>query len=164
MPVFDKLNSQVYGWGGWPKGKPATYRGGIEDQNVNKVFSSAKVCPSIVEPHTTAFGIDIPERMFKIPLAGGFTVLDPCVGIERFVPKDVFPIAKNPSHYLDLIMYYVKNDKIREDLKKKQRLAIMKDHTYFSRIQGFLRFGRFPAEADEAQRKVDELCSGIITS
>lgn len=164
MPVFNKLNSQVYGWGGWPKGKPLTYRGGIEDQHVNKIFSSAKVCPSIVEPHTTTFGIDIPERMFKIPLAGGFTVLDPCAGIERLVSRDVFPIAKNPSHYLDLIAYYVKNDKIREDLKKKQRLAIMKDHTYFSRIQGFLKFGRFSTEADEAQRKVDELCSGIITS
>jgi hypothetical protein len=50
IPAVSKLNSQVYGWGGWPKGPK--FRGSIGDMDVNKLFSSAKICPSVVEPHT----------------------------------------------------------------------------------------------------------------
>lgn len=154
VPVINKENAKVYGWGGW---KHPKYCGRINDPDVNKLFSSAKVCPSIVEPHTSRTGIDIPERMFKVPLAGGFTILDPCKGIERYVNTSVFPLAKNPSDYHRLIKHYITHDAEREELKKKQRREILSKHTYFTRIQGFLKFSGYEDEAREAQKKVDEL-------
>lgn len=154
VPVLNKHNSKVYGWGGW---KHPAYGGQINDGDVNKLFSSAKVSPSMVEPHTSRYGIDVPERMFKVPLAGGFTVCDPCNGLKRYVSPDVFPMASNVKEYADLIHHYINADADRERLKKEQRKAIMKDHTYFSRIQAFLRFSGHHEEAQEAQNKVEEM-------
>jgi hypothetical protein len=159
VPIFKQHKSRVFGWGGWKGIIPNP--GPIDDKNVNKLFSSAKVCPAIVEPHTSRYGIDIPERMFKVPLGGGFVVCDPCKGLTRFVSKDVFPIAKNPAHYKKLIEHYVNNDAERIKLQKQQRLAIIKDHTYFSRIQTFLRFGGFEEEAEEAQKFVASMVEGV---
>jgi hypothetical protein len=154
VPVLDKTKAKVYGWGGW---KHPKYLGQIKDEDVNKLFSSAMVCPSMVEPHTSRYGIDIPERMFKIPLAGGFTICDPCEGLDRYVNPEIFPIAKDVDDYARLINYYIKHDGERIKLRRKQRLEILKEHTYFSRIQGFLRFSGYEAEAEEAQDAVIRL-------
>jgi hypothetical protein len=159
-PVVARTNAQVYGWGGWPKGPK--FRGPIIDEEVNKLFSSAKICPSLVEPHTSRYGIDIPERMFKIPLGGGFTICDPCAGIGRYVSPDIFPLAQDPGHYAQLVDFYLKNDAKREELRKEQRKAILKDHTYFSRIQGFLKVSGYPEEAGEAQKKVEQLLNAVV--
>lgn len=158
MPVLNQKNAKIYGWGGW---KHPKYKGTINDQNVNKLFATATICPSIVEPHTTRYGIDIPERMFKIPLAGGFTVCDPCAGLERYVSPKIFPIAKNPKDYADLIDYYLKNDDMRIRLKVEQTKAILKDHTYFTRIQGFLKFSGYDGEAKESQKHVEKMLISI---
>lgn len=157
LPVIQSANAKIYGWGGW-KHIGAKYKGPVKkESDVNKVFSSSKVCPSVVEPHTTRYGIDIPERMFKVPLGGGFTVCDPCKGLERYVDKNIFPIADNPNHYRDLILYYIKNDSKRIELQKKQRKAILENHTYHTRIQGFLNVSGFKEEALKAQERVKEL-------
>jgi hypothetical protein len=160
VPAINEHDSKIYGWGGWKNN--SKYQGPINDDDVNKLFSSAKVCPSIVEPHTSRYGIDIPERMFKIPLAGGFTILDPCEGIERYISSDIFPIAKNPNDYRKLITYYINHDEERERLQKQQNLVTLQNHTYFSRIQGFLRFSGYEAEAEEAQEKVNGLINDLV--
>jgi hypothetical protein len=160
LPVLKRTKSQVYGWGGW-KGMPF-YKGQAKDDMVNRLFSSAMVCPSMVEPHTTRYGIDVPERMFKVPLGGGFTICDPCKGLGRYVSREIFPMANNPKEYSDLINYYIKNDAERIALKKKQRKAILKDHTYFARVQGFLRFSGYEEEAEDAQKKVLELVNEVV--
>jgi len=160
MPVIKSCSSQVFGWGGWPKGPK--FKGPANDGMINKLFSSAKICPSIVEPHTSRYGIDIPERMFKVPLGGGFTICDPCKGIGRYVDTKIFPLAKNAKNYLDLVKHYLKHDAEREKLRILQRKAILKDHTYFSRIQGFLRFSGHDREAEEAQKKVEQLLNAVV--
>lgn len=160
VPVINQFDSKVFGWGGWKNQRK--YCGQIADGDVNKLFSSAKICPVVVEPHTSRYGIDIPERIFKVPLAGGFVICDPCNGLERYVPKHIFPIAKNPRDYRNLIIYYLKHNSQRQDLQKRQRLEILKNHTYFTRIQGFLRSSGYPEEAEEAQKKVDELVNAMV--
>ena len=155
LPVLKKKKSKVYGWGGW-RGMPF-YKGQAHDNMVNRLFSSAKVCPSVVEPHTTRYGIDVPERMFKVPLGGGFTICDPCKGLGRYVPQDIFPMAKNPQDYARLIDYYLSHDNERNQLKQEQRKIILQNHTYFNRIQGFLRFSGFEEEAEKAQEASDDL-------
>lgn len=159
IPVINKVDAQVYGWGGWQTPK---YKGQIKDGNVNKLFSSAKICPSIVEPHTSRTGIDIPERMFKVPLGGGFTICDPCKGLERYVPKKIFPMASNPQEYEDLIRYYLVNDSERERLKKEQRRFILNNHTYFNRAIDFLKFAGYGSEAAEAKEKTERLINEMV--
>jgi hypothetical protein len=158
MPVIRNNNiiTKIWGWGGW-KHIGRKYQGSIKyELDVNTLFSSAKVCPSVVEPHTSRYGIDIPERMFKVPLGGGFTICDPVKNLDKYVDYNTFITSRNPTEYLEQIIYYINSDKARIDLAKKQRLAVLKDHTYLHRIQGFLRQSGYNSQADEAQKLADK--------
>jgi len=160
VPVLNNTNSIIYGWGGWQGHK--SYCGPIKNNKVNLLFSSAKVCPAVVEPHTARYGIDIPERMFKIPLGGGFVVCDPVKNLNKHVPLETFPMANNSKHYGELISYYLKNSKDRLNLKQQQRLEILKNHTYFSRIQGFLNVIERRDLSAKAQKRVELLVNEVV--
>ncbi len=71
-------------------------------------------------------------------------------------------MAKNPSEYFELIFHYLRNPEEREDLKKKQRIEVLKNHTYFTRIQGFLRATGYTKQAEGAQRKVEGLVNAVV--
>lgn len=154
LPALNKYDSKVYGWGGWHH---KAYKGVINDNDVNKLFSSAAICPSIVEPHTSRYGIDIPERMFKVPLGGGFTICDPCCGIARYVNMDIFPVALSTTEYLEIIENYLCNKDKRLELKEKQRQFMLKHHTYFSRLETMLKTIGYDSQAIEMGNKVKEL-------
>ena len=155
MPVLNKYDSQIYGWGGW---KHPKYKGRIQNEgDVNKLFSTAKICPSITEPHTTRYGIDIPERMFKVPLGGGFTICDPVVNLDKYVDPKIFPTAANPQTYMSLIEHYLNHPAERMELKSKQRDYILKNHTYFHRIKGFLSASGYDQYLTEIDQKINEL-------
>lgn len=146
LPVIRKFKSQVWGWGGWDN--VSQYRGVIKDGEDRKLFSTANICPSIVEQHTSDYGIDVPERTFKVPLCGGFTICDSIKGfLGRYVSADAFPMANNPKEYLELCQYYLKHNEKRQQLAAKQRQEILKDHTYFSRINTFLGASGFNEES-----------------
>lgn len=153
-PVVTTFNSQIYGWGGWSH---PNYRGQIKDEDVNKLFSSAAICPSITEPHTTRYGIDVPERMWKVPLGGGFTILDPFAGVENYVDTSIFPVARDPSHYFQLVKYYLDHADEREELKLAQRKYVLENHTYFHRISRMLSDLGFIDEAEACDVKIAEI-------
>lgn len=146
MPLLKKHKCGVFGWGGWP---PPSRK--ITDSEGNRLFASSKVCPSVSEPHTTLYGIDIPERIFKVPLSGGFTISDPVKGIER-ITKDVIPLAKNPQQWFDIIEHYLKHDDERRELAKRQREHMLQNHTYFDRMANLFRS---IGEDEAAQRCID---------
>lgn len=154
LPAINKFDAKVFGWGGWRHPK---YKGVITDENINKLFSSARVCPTVVEPHTTRYGIDIPERIWKIPLGGGFVVCDPCAGLTNYVDPAVFPIARDPANYIELIDHYLKHESERTLLANKQRKAILANHTYFTRIQGILIRAGYHEEVTAAQKMVEAI-------
>lgn len=160
MPVLNAYNSIIYGWGGW--GNHPKYRGHIKNEDVNVLLSSAKVCPSIVEPHTSRYGIDIPERMFKVPLGGGFTICDPVENLNRYISYDVFPTARNPNEYYDLVGYYCEHNDDRERLKRLQRHWILKNHTYLNRIQRILKICGYDKQAVEAQERVEFYVNSMV--
>ena len=57
------------GWGGWQGVKQ--YKGVLPESDSGRRFlSSALVGPCVCESHTTKYGIDVPERFFKVALCG----------------------------------------------------------------------------------------------
>lgn len=155
VPVLLSTKSQVYGWGGWQK-FPKN-RGKIATADVSKLFSSAKVCPAVVEPHTSRYGIDIPERMFKVPLGGGMVVCDPVANLRHYDPHGAFPMAANPKEYKDLVHHYLEHPEERAAKKAKQRKLVLERHTYFSRIKEFMLAAQYFEDAQKAQDKINDL-------
>lgn len=128
VPLLRKYKTQIYGWGGWGNRS----RGHIADADVPKLFASAKISPSISEPHSVHHPVDIPERVMKVPACGGFTIHTPSVGIQDLF-GDTVPMAKDPTDWFRLIDHYLTHPDEREEAAAWQRDTILRRHTYFDR-------------------------------
>lgn len=155
LPVLNSARSAVWGWGGWDK--MPFYKGKADNNNLNAIFSSAKVCPTIVEPHTTKYSVDMPERIFKLGLCGAAIVSDPVFGLEHYYSNKAIKMATNPTQFKDYCMHFINNETDRIAHGKQVRLETLKNHTYFSRLQPLLRALGFNKEADIMQNKVNEI-------
>jgi hypothetical protein len=128
LPLFNKYNCRIYGWGNtWKNNKK------INDNDLPKLFSSAKICPSISESHSVTSPIDIPERVFKIPASGGFTIHTPSPAIKDMFGDNI-PMANNTNEWFEMIKHYINNHSEREKMKIKERNIILSKHTYFDRM------------------------------
>jgi spore maturation protein CgeB len=133
VPLIKTKKSLIYGWGNtWGNNKA------ISDNEVPILFSTAKICPSVSEGHTSIHPVDVPERVFKVPAGGGFTIHTPSPAINDLF-GDAVPMAKNPAHWMELIEFYLKNDKARIEQAKKERECILEKHTYFDRCLGIAK-------------------------
>ena len=131
-PLFNKA-CLIYGLGNvWGNGLT------IADIDVPSLFSSAKICPSVSESHAVHHPIDIPERVYKVPAAGGFTIHTPSPAIPDMF-GDVIPMATDVQHWLDLVNYYLANEDKRRQLAKRQHEAVLDSHTYFDRCTAIAR-------------------------
>ncbi|MBD3407206.1 MAG: glycosyltransferase [Candidatus Lokiarchaeota archaeon] len=152
-PARKKFGMTIYGWGGWNKRSG----GPISDDRVVKLLSSAKICPCIHEPHTSTYGIDIPERVFKVPLCGSMAICDPSAKLHEYFPCDTMPMAKNTNEYISLIEYYLKHDIERNNMIKKQRICVLKYHTYLSRIKTIFAGLGLIEECIKIQKHIEDL-------
>lgn len=160
IPVVKKHNSVWLGWSG-PKG---LWKGKATQLQIIQLFHSAKVCPVVVEPHTTKYGIDIPERIFKVAACGALVVADPCYGIDRYFPGDSLVLANSPQNYVDLCNKWVKaSDDERVHQARKLQREVLAKHTYFNRIQTLLNALGYKEEASAYNSVIDKLLNGMPT-
>ena len=127
VPLLKKYKCQVYGWGGWGNKKV------INDDEVAKLFSTAEICPSVSESHTRIHPVDVPERLFKVPAGGGFTIHSPTPAMKDLFGSEL-PMAKDQDDWFRLIDFYLQNPEERMATAVKQRQTVLDRHTYFDRI------------------------------
>jgi hypothetical protein len=104
----------------------------------NEVFNSANICPNISEPHSYQIG-DYIERLFKVPCAGGFLISDNVKDLQLIYPNNIVPIFKNYNEFLQMIDFYSFHKELRDELLKKQKEHVLKNHTYFHRVSKILK-------------------------
>lgn len=136
VSLFDRFPKHiaVYGWGGW---SDKSYYKGVLDKNDSgcQFLSSAKVCPCICEPHTSRYGIDIPERFFKVALCGSLPIIDYVYGFDRYCEN--YLMGSNIDEYHNLIINYAFNSDFEEKrnlMIKNIRKEVLKNHTYHNRM------------------------------
>lgn len=129
LPVLDKTNFKLHGWGDWPEGYCS---GQLPNSEVSSFLGSGKIGPCVSEEHTHKYGMDIPERMYKVALCGSLIIHDNVPAVNRYIESAV--VAVSPQDYLDLVMYYIENDDERTELIEKQRNEVLDKHTYHHRI------------------------------
>lgn len=154
-PVARALDCRIYGWSKYPGDYKA--RGPIQSPNDRKLFSSVKVAPCISEPHTTATGIDIPERIFKVSLCGAVAISDPVKDMQRHFSADALVMPKDPAHYLEACKYYLQDEPRRRAKARKQMEEVLSKHTYLHRISGLFEALGYKENASEALVKAEEI-------
>jgi hypothetical protein len=159
LPVIEKFKNKIAikGWGGWNGVKQ--YRGPLPNgESGRKFLSSALVGPCVCEPHTTKYGIDIPERFFKVALCGSLPILDRISGFNRYC--DNYVMANDPKEYVKLILNYSCNkDYVDEgiNLAKKIRKEVLSKHTYFNRMRNLCDFLEFNNASEIFNDKIIEI-------
>jgi hypothetical protein len=137
LPLTKVTNIKIMGWGGW-QGVNG-YTGVIPDSDSGREFlASGKVGPCMCEPHTTKFGIDIPERFFKVALCKTLPVVDFIPNFNRYYESDTFLMARDPNEYVDLVCNYANNpafEKARIELTESIFKQTRLNHTYMNRMR-----------------------------
>jgi len=133
LPVLrdDRITFKLHGWGDWPNN---ICSGVLEENHVNKFFNRGKICPCMSERHTHQYGIDIPERAWKVALCGTLAIHDPVPTLRDKFKSLV--ISQNPENFKDLCIYYSRpsNKDERDKLAKEQQEEVLANHTYHNRL------------------------------
>jgi hypothetical protein len=137
------LSFKIHGWGDWPEG---ICSGVLPADQPNQLLNSGKVGPCVSEKHTQQFGIDIPERVFKVVLCGVLAVHDTVPNLRRMIPSAV--IAEDPKDFAEQCVAFCKDDDRRKELVEKQRNEVLAEHTYHHRMRTMLAATGFHNEAE----------------
>lgn len=137
-------NYKLHGWGEWP---PHICSGVLAEDKVCQFLGNGRVGPCISEKHTHEYGIDIPERAFKVALCGTLVVHDAAVAIRRMIPSAI--IATNPTQFRDYCIHYSKPENAAEriEITNRQRSEVLSAHTYHHRMSALLSKLGFHDEA-----------------
>jgi Glycosyl transferases group 1 len=146
LPAVERFGLHLYGWGDWPRAV-----GAISDDELPEVLARARLGPCVSEPHTQAIGIDLPERVFKVILAGAIPLHEPAAGVARALPS--LPVAASPEEYLALGERLLALDEsARRALSRRLIAEVLDGHTYHHRIAGLLAVLGFPGYERAAAR------------
>ncbi len=108
-------------------------------ENERQIYASATISLNIHEDYQKQGVGDCNERTFKIPISGGFEIVDNVPVLSRyFVEGRELIIAKDKKDWFDKIDYYIKNPDKRNKIIEAGRKKILKEHTYHSRVKQIL--------------------------
>lgn len=96
------------------------------------IFSSAKVCPNVHEPHSQDFGYDVIERPFKLLANKCIVVSDYVEDLPKMLPHVI--CCKNPEEYSEKIEEVIVNPEKFNDIKEAGYEHVINNHTYFHRM------------------------------
>ncbi len=157
VPLMGKYDMRIHGWGGWRTWRDwrSLLRSSkIADEDVRVLLSSARIGPVVHEPHSAIYGIDVPERVFKVPLCGALAISDPSASLHRYFPEDILPMGHSPREYRDLIDHYLANEQERLMLADRQRRHVLAHHTYLNRMQSMMAALGFDQPSKDAKRAI----------
>ena len=152
-PLRRDYDLRIYGqdWDWWDRTLGWIQRGGqylnisslakIRQPKLNltdeaSIYASSVVSINVHEEYQRKYGGDCNERTFKIPLCGGFEVVDDvsCIG-RYFEDGKEMVIAKSVPEWKELVQYYLRHPEERLPIIEAGRQKVLKEHTYHNRAK-----------------------------
>lgn len=101
-----------------------------------RIYSSSVISINVHEKFQRVHGGDCNERTFKIPLCGGFEVVDNVACIKKYFDagKELI-IAENNKEWSEMVEYYLNNQDERLPIIEAGRQRVLRDHTYHNRAE-----------------------------
>jgi len=109
----------------------------ISLQDEANVLFNSKIAINIHDAYTRTIGGNYNERTFKGLGLTGFLISDRHSLLERDFPD--LPMASNPQEMAQLIKQNIETD--LSEIKEKNRLDILTNHTYINRVNTFATLG-----------------------
>lgn len=124
----------VFGYSPWPYG---TYRGQLRDEHEAALYAQARISPIINEPHVSAMGIDINERVFKVLGAGGLGITDATSGYREWFTSDELMVPQCLEEYTHMLRTALADPGKFDAMRVRGRRAVLSRHTYRHRAERF---------------------------
>lgn len=103
-----------------------------------KIYNSSVISINVHEEYQRKYG-DLNERTFKIPLAGGFEIVDSVSTISKYFKEDLeIIIAHSESEWYEKIDFFLRHPDKRLSIIKAGRKIVLKEHTYHNRLDTML--------------------------
>ncbi len=108
----------------------------MELEDERKVYASSMISVNVHEEHQKRSGGDCNERTFKIPLCGGFEIVDDVDCIKRYFKEgEEMVIARDRDDWLKKIAYYIENPEERRAIIEAGKQRVLREHTYHNRVE-----------------------------
>lgn len=130
-----EYNVKIFGNSKW---SVPQYMGSISESTELALFSSAKICANVSEPHANEFGFEVNERVFKVSACKAFCISDNIASLTEDIFGDAMPTASCFSEYKELVDYYLKHPDERRQKAEKCYNIVMGSHTYHHRMDSLI--------------------------
>lgn len=141
------LKIKIFGGGGW---NVPQFMGPADQNIVKDLFKSAVINLAISEPHSTDFGYDVTEKIFKLTSNKSFAISDDVEGMRKIYGDSV--VYCNEKDLLDMIKYYLENPSKRMKYINEAYKITLEGHTYFDRVISIFQNLNMNYEASNAIR------------
>lgn len=149
------LNFKVFGFGAWPI---PNFLGDIDSRTACAMYSSAKVCPNIFEPHSLDLGYDVNQRTYQIAAAGGFQICQNVESIQKHIfTNNEIVFSNDPEDFITKCLFYIRNPNTRISFIKNSIDTVYSSHTSLHRIGYLLNMIGYTQESIESYDKAEEL-------
>lgn len=157
FPLIKKYRTKIYGqdWTLWSRFFGLVQRGGqyfnvpylksflkqpLKLDDEKKIYTSSLVSINVHEDYQKKFPGDINERTFKIPLAGGFEIVDNVPSLKKYFKagKELI-VAESKKDWFEKIDYYIKNQEKRIPIIEAGRKRVLEQHTYHNRVEQVIK-------------------------
>jgi len=160
LPLIKKYRTKIYGQDWTPLSRllGLVQRGGqylnipylrsllkqpLQLEDERRVYASSLISINIHEDYQKKFLGDINERTYKIPLAGGFEIVDNVPSLSKhFKLGEELIVAENKKDWFEKISFYLKNPIARNKIIAKGKAKMLKSHTYSKRVTQILEICR----------------------
>jgi len=157
FPLAKKYNLKIYGqdWNFFDRILGWIQKGGqyfniqhlssirkpkLKLQDEAKIYKSSIISINVHEDYQRKYGGDCNERTFKIPICGGFEIVDDVSCIRKYFKegKEII-IAKDEKDWREKIDFYMKNPDKRLAIIEAGRDRVLKEHTYHNRVEQIIK-------------------------
>lgn len=108
---------------------------GCAYENVWKIYSNSKININITSMHMPS---SYNSRIFDAPVSNGFLITDFREDIYELFEMDEIVCYQNDENLLELIEFYHKNEKSRNEIIKRATKRINNQHLYIHRVKMIL--------------------------
>lgn len=123
------LKIKIFGGGGW---SCPQFMGPAPQEIVKDLFKSATVNLAISEPHSTEFGYDVTEKIFKLTSNKSFVISDKVEGLQKIYGDSV--VCADETDLLDKVKYFIDSPAKSMKYISGAYKITMESHTYFDRV------------------------------
>ncbi|ACU02371.1 MULTISPECIES: glycosyltransferase [Pedobacter] len=108
-----------------------------ETAETKKLYSRSYITPNVHTAAQIKYNILLNERVFTSTMLGGFQICDNLLA-RKYFNEDELVIATDSNDFIEKTHHYISHPQERLHMIKKMQANLLKNHTYFNRINDVL--------------------------